>query len=113
MGAVLAHAATGRGPFDSNSPYIVAYQVVHNEPDLAGMPEGLAPLIRRCLAKDPGERPLPGEIMEALRQPSTAGAGTPGSGAAAFIPAQRRPSGQSDAEGGREQSTQWTRRIRR
>ncbi|RVU16806.1 serine/threonine protein kinase [Streptomyces antnestii] len=113
MGAVLAHAATGRGPFDSNSPYIVAYQVVHNEPDLAGAPEDLAPLIRRCLAKDPGERPLPGEIMEALRLPATAGAGTTGSGAGAFIPAQRRPSGQPLAEGGREQSTQWTRRIRR
>ncbi|MFD8776158.1 PQQ-binding-like beta-propeller repeat protein [Streptomyces sp. NPDC059916] len=113
MGAVLAHAATGRGPFDSNSPYIVAYQVVHNEPDLAGAPEGLAPLIRRCLAKEPGERPLPGEIMEALRQPATAGAGAAASGAGAFIPAQRRPSGQPLAEGGREQSTQWTRRIRR
>ncbi|MFE6956328.1 PQQ-binding-like beta-propeller repeat protein [Streptomyces sp. NPDC057696] len=116
MGAVLAHAATGRGPFDSNSPYIVAYQVVHNEPDLAGAPEDLAPLIRRCLAKEPGERPLPGEIMEALRQPSTAGTSA---GAGAFIPAQRRPSGQReagrqpDADGGREQSTQWTRRIRR
>ncbi|WP_323136332.1 serine/threonine-protein kinase [Streptomyces sp. NBC_01446] len=111
MGAVLAHAATGRGPFDSNSPYIVAYQVVHNEPDLAGAPEGLAPLIRRCLAKEPGERPLPGEIMEALRQPSTAGPGAAGAGA--FIPAQRRPSGEPHAEGGREQGTQWTRRIRR
>ncbi|MFF2476964.1 PQQ-binding-like beta-propeller repeat protein [Streptomyces sp. NPDC058066] len=110
MGAVLANAATGRGPFDSNSPYIVAYQVVHNEPDLAGAPEDLAPLIRRCLAKEPGERPLPGEIMEALRQPSTAGAG---SGTGAFIPAQRRPRGQPDADSGREQSTQWTRRIRR
>ncbi|MFF1396934.1 PQQ-binding-like beta-propeller repeat protein [Streptomyces sp. NPDC058287] len=116
MGAVLSHAATGRGPFDSNSPYIVAYQVVHNEPDLAGAPEDLTPLIRRCLAKEPGERPLPGEIMEALRQPSTAGTSA---GAGAFIPAQRRPSGQRDADrqpdadGGREQSTQWTRRIRR
>ncbi len=29
MGSVLVHAATGRGPFDSDSPYIVAYQVVH------------------------------------------------------------------------------------
>ncbi|MGX1669529.1 protein kinase domain-containing protein [Streptomyces sp. NPDC055400] len=129
MGAVLAHAATGRGPFDSNSPYIVAYQVVHNEPDLAGVPEDLAPLIRRCLAKEPGQRPLPAEIMEALRQPSPAvtgtgtgagaGAGAAGSGGGAFIPAQRPPSGlrdadrQPDADGGRERNAQWTRRIRR
>ncbi|WP_338699017.1 serine/threonine-protein kinase [Streptomyces sp. Q6] len=91
MGAVLAHAATGRGPFDSNSPYIVAYQVVHNEPDLAGVPADLVPVIRRCLAKDPAERPSPAEVMEALRQPS----------AAPRIPAQRGPSGaRTSAEAG-------------
>ncbi|MEU6662692.1 serine/threonine-protein kinase [Streptomyces sp. NPDC046821] len=91
MGAVLAHAATGRGPFDSNSPYIVAYQVVHNEPDLAGVPGDLAPLIRRCLAKDPDERPLPAEIMEELRQARGQAPEGPGQ-EPAFIPAQRRAS---------------------
>ncbi|MFC8915502.1 protein kinase [Streptomyces sp. NPDC057116] len=84
MGAVLVHAATGRGPFDSNSPYIVAYQVVHNEPDLAGVPEDLVPLLKRCLAKDPAERPTADELMGELR------AGEPEGAAAAFIPAQRR-----------------------
>ncbi|MCX5388008.1 PQQ-binding-like beta-propeller repeat protein [Streptomyces sp. NBC_00083] len=67
MGAVLVHAATGRGPFDSESPYIVAYQVVHNEPDLAGVPDDLVPVLRGCLSKDPGERPTPDELMTALR----------------------------------------------
>ncbi|QIQ03380.1 protein kinase domain-containing protein [Streptomyces liangshanensis] len=67
MGAVLVHAATGRGPFDSDSPYIVAYQVVHDEPDLSGVPEGLLPLIARCLAKEPADRPTPDELMAALR----------------------------------------------
>ncbi|WP_413757711.1 protein kinase domain-containing protein [Streptomyces sp. MMBL 11-3] len=84
MGAVLAHAATGRGPFDSDSPYIVAYQVVHNEPDLAGVPDDLVPLILRCLAKDPADRPSPAEVMDALRQPVPAPASGP------RIPAQRR-----------------------
>ncbi|MGW2053606.1 protein kinase domain-containing protein [Streptomyces sp. NPDC001840] len=70
MGAVLVHAATGRGPFDSDSPYIVAYQVVHNEPDLAGVPASLLPLVSRCLAKDPAERPTPDELMSALRAPA-------------------------------------------
>lgn len=83
LGAVLVHAATGRGPFDSDSPYIVAYQVVHDEADLAGVPEDLAPLVGRCLAKDPAQRPTPDEIMAALRPPSYE--------AAAFIPSQRRP----------------------
>lgn len=82
LGAVIVHAATGRGPFDSDSPYIVAYQVVHDQPDLGGVPEELAPLVARCLAKDPGDRPTPGEVMEALLPPSYE--------ADAFIPAQRR-----------------------
>ncbi|MFF5935405.1 protein kinase [Streptomyces sp. NPDC012508] len=83
LGSVLVHAATGHGPFDSDSPYIVAYQVVHDEPDLSGVPEALAPLVARCLAKEPAERPTPAEIMAALLPPSYE--------AAAFIPAQRRP----------------------
>ncbi|MFD3948319.1 PQQ-binding-like beta-propeller repeat protein [Streptomyces sp. NPDC058579] len=83
LGAVLVHAATGHGPFDSDSPYIVAYQVVHDEPDLTGVPDALAPLVARCLAKEAAERPTPAEIMAALQPPSYE--------AAAFIPAQRRP----------------------
>ncbi|CAM5519623.1 serine/threonine protein kinase [Streptomyces xanthochromogenes] len=67
MGAVLVHAATGRGPFDSDSHYVIAYQVVHNEPDLAGVPEDLVPVLRGCLAKDPADRPTPDELMSALR----------------------------------------------
>ncbi|MEU6847037.1 serine/threonine-protein kinase [Streptomyces sp. NPDC046716] len=86
MGAVLAHAASGRGPFDSDSPYLVAYQVVHDEPELSGVPGPLVPLIRRCLAKDPAERPSPAEIMDSLRQlPEELPASVP------LIPAQRGP----------------------
>ncbi|MFB7517532.1 PQQ-binding-like beta-propeller repeat protein [Streptomyces sp. NPDC056144] len=82
LGSVLVHAATGHGPFDSDSPYIVAYQVVHDEPDLTGVPEELAPLVARCLAKDPAGRPTPAEIMSGLLPPSYE--------AEAFIPTQRR-----------------------
>ncbi|MET9954973.1 serine/threonine-protein kinase [Streptomyces sp. NPDC006339] len=85
LGSVLVHAATGHGPFDSDSPYIVAYQVVHDEPDLTGVPADLAPLVARCLAKEPAERPTPAEIMAALLPPSYE--------AAAFIPSQRRSPG--------------------
>ncbi|MGJ5898107.1 serine/threonine protein kinase [Streptomyces sp. V2] len=67
LGSVLVHAATGRGPFDSDSPYIVAYQVVHDEPELAGVPENLAPLVLSCLAKEPEDRPTPDELMRELR----------------------------------------------
>ncbi|MEU3935346.1 serine/threonine-protein kinase [Streptomyces sp. NPDC029044] len=67
LGSVMVHAATGRGPFDSDSPYVVAYQVVHDEPDLTGVPENLAPLVARCLAKEPEDRPTPDELMRELR----------------------------------------------
>ncbi|MEV5507533.1 serine/threonine-protein kinase [Streptomyces orinoci] len=66
LASVLVHAATGRGPFESESPYIVAYQVVHDEPQLTGVPEDLIPLIKDCLAKDPAARPTPDTIMSRL-----------------------------------------------
>ncbi|ELP70026.1 serine/threonine-protein kinase [Streptomyces turgidiscabies] len=67
LGSVMVHASTGRGPFDSDSPYVVAYQVVHDEPDLTGVPSNLAPLVLRCLAKEPEDRPTPDELMRELR----------------------------------------------
>ncbi len=72
LGSLMVHAATGRGPFDSDSPYVVAYQVVHDEPDLTGVPESLAPLVLRCLAKEPEDRPTPDELMRQLRSVSAA-----------------------------------------
>ncbi|MFJ4987831.1 serine/threonine-protein kinase [Streptomyces sp. NPDC088732] len=68
MASVLVHAATGRSPFTSDSPYIVAYQVVHEEPQLEGIPSDLRPLIERCLAKDPDDRPTPDALMAELRE---------------------------------------------
>ncbi len=93
MGAVLVHAATGRGPFDSDSPYIVAYQVVHNEPHLAGVPADLVPLFRRCLAKDPADRPTPYELMVALRESSPSSSYD----TQAYIPAPRTPDPRENA----------------
>ncbi|MFD4529834.1 serine/threonine-protein kinase [Streptomyces sp. NPDC058470] len=83
LGSVMVHAATGRGPFDSDSPYVVAYQVVHDEPDLTDVPENLAPLVLRCLAKEPDDRPTPDELMRELRSVAAS------YDTQAFIPAQR------------------------
>ncbi|WP_425832417.1 protein kinase domain-containing protein [Streptomyces fractus] len=85
LGSLLVHAATGRGPFDSDSPYLVAYQVVHDEPDVSGVPEDLAPLVLACLAKEPEERPTPDELMAELRHIAAR------YDTQAFIPAQRPP----------------------
>ncbi|MGE7387484.1 serine/threonine-protein kinase [Streptomyces sp. NPDC004126] len=87
LGAVLVHAATGRGPFDSDSHYLVAYQVVHSEPDLTGLPARLVPIVARCLAKDPAERPT----AEALIAEMRAVAYPTGEDTQAFIPRPRLP----------------------
>ncbi|MBV7700942.1 PQQ-binding-like beta-propeller repeat protein [Streptomyces sp. TRM70350] len=83
LGSVIVHAATGSGPFDSDSPYLVAYQVVHEEADLTGVPQELAPLVARCLAKEPEDRPTPDELMAELRSLSAS------YDTQAFIPEQR------------------------
>ncbi|MFE4633746.1 serine/threonine-protein kinase [Streptomyces sp. NPDC056773] len=87
LGAVLVYAATGRGPFDSDSHYLVAYQVVHSEPDLTGLPERLVPLVAQCLAKDPAERPSADALIVALR----AVAYPTDQDTQAFIPRPRQP----------------------
>ncbi|MEU1182232.1 serine/threonine-protein kinase [Streptomyces sp. NPDC005820] len=87
LGSVMVHAATGRGPFDSDSPYVVAYQVVHDEPDLTGVPGNLAPLVVRCLAKEPEDRPTPDELMRELRSVAAS------YDTQAFIPEQRAEDG--------------------
>ncbi|MER0481801.1 PQQ-binding-like beta-propeller repeat protein [Streptomyces sp. Edi2] len=96
LGSVLVHAATGSGPFDSDSPYLVAYQVVHDDADLAGVPAELVPLIERCLAKAPADRPTPGTLMELLRTDAAHGAplGTPlGAPMGAALPVSMPPEG--------------------
>ncbi|WP_416967091.1 protein kinase domain-containing protein [Streptomyces sp. 4F14] len=57
LAALLTFAATGKGPFDADSPYIAAYQVLTDPPALDGVPEALHATLVHCLAKDPAERP--------------------------------------------------------
>ncbi|MEU8582043.1 protein kinase domain-containing protein [Streptomyces abikoensis] len=64
LSAVLAYAATGRGPFGDGPTASVVYRVVHDEPDLLGVPPELAPLIAAGLAKAPGKRPGVREILD-------------------------------------------------
>ncbi|MFD9435365.1 serine/threonine-protein kinase [Streptomyces sp. NPDC060002] len=97
LGSVMVHAATGRGPFDSDSPYVVAYQVVHDEPDLTGVPGNLAPLVVRCLAKEPEDRPTPDELMRELRSVAAS------YDTQAFIPSQRALEEAGDGPKGSEE----------
>jgi serine/threonine protein kinase len=66
LGAVLAFAATGRAPFGRGSAPEVAYRVVYGRPDLDALPGQLRPLIERCLAKDPRQRPTAGDLLAGI-----------------------------------------------
>jgi hypothetical protein len=69
LGAVLAFAATGQGPFGSGSTPALVYRVVHNPPDLDQVPAGIRPLAERCLAKDPGARPTAAALLAGAAYP--------------------------------------------
>ena len=66
LGAVLAFAATGIGPFGDGPTPALLYRVVNEEPDLTHTPDRLRPLIERCLAKNPADRPAPADMFELL-----------------------------------------------
>jgi serine/threonine protein kinase len=57
LGAVLAFAATGDGPFGGGSTAALVYRVVHSPANLDHVPDEVRPLAERCLAKDPSRRP--------------------------------------------------------
>ena len=66
LGAVLAFAATGAGPFGTGSTPALVYRVVHAEPGISGLPARVRPLVGRCLAKDPAARPTAGQVLAEL-----------------------------------------------
>ncbi|MFK4544672.1 outer membrane protein assembly factor BamB [Streptomyces tendae] len=66
LGALLAYAATGTGPFGGGPAHGVNYRVVHEDPDLERVPDGLAEVVARCLAKDPRRRPEVPELVGEL-----------------------------------------------
>lgn len=68
LGATLAYAATADSPFGHGSSEVMLYRVVHEEPQLYGVPDALAPLIRACLAKDPEDRPSTLQLSMRLKE---------------------------------------------
>ena len=68
LGVVLAFA-TGIRPFGVGPAEAIAYRVVHEEPDLAGLDPQVRDLVAACLAKEPSERPRPPTILELLAGP--------------------------------------------
>ncbi|GAA3818518.1 PQQ-binding-like beta-propeller repeat protein [Streptomyces phyllanthi] len=68
LGSVLTYAASGHVPFDATDVYTVAYQLVHEPPDLEGVPDWLLPVIEACLAKEQTERPDADGLLTLLQR---------------------------------------------
>ncbi|WAL96804.1 serine/threonine-protein kinase [Streptomyces sp. Je 1-369] len=66
LGSVLAYAASGALPFGTanSGVHALMFRIAQEEPDLEGLPEGLAELIAACLRKEPGDRPSLDEVLE-------------------------------------------------
>ncbi|MEU4063554.1 protein kinase [Streptomyces wedmorensis] len=63
-GALTAYAATGRLPFGTGAPDVVAFRVMSAEPDLTGTPDDLLALVTSALAKEPADRPTAAALAE-------------------------------------------------
>ena len=57
LGMVLAYAATGVHPFGAGKPAALVYRVVHERPNLAGVPSSVMAFVAQCLQKDALQRP--------------------------------------------------------
>lgn len=68
LGATLAYAATADSPFGHGSSEVMLYRVVHEEAQLYGVPDALAPLVQACLAKDPEDRPSTLQLSMRLKE---------------------------------------------
>ncbi|WP_326690561.1 serine/threonine protein kinase [Streptomyces sp. NBC_01795] len=66
LGAVLVFAATKEGPFGEGSVPAQLYRVVHDVPQLDGVPPLLRPVLARCLEKDPERRPSAEGLQDLL-----------------------------------------------
>ncbi|MCX5409740.1 serine/threonine-protein kinase [Streptomyces sp. NBC_00335] len=66
LAGVLVFAATGHAPFAGEAAADLLYGVRYGTPDFSGLPAGLLPVLLRCLAKDPDDRPADEEIAAEL-----------------------------------------------
>ena len=66
LGALLAFAASGRPPFGEGAAVAILFRIATQPADISGVPAEVRPLIDRCLAKDPAQRPTAGDLLTEL-----------------------------------------------
>ena len=103
LGAVLAFAATGEGPFGAGSTAALVYRVVYSEPDTARLPAELRPLVNRCLAKDPPHRPTATQLLAELTA-RPAGPARPAAAASSPLPRRPRPARDGPPQAGTDRA---------
>ncbi|MEO3852642.1 serine/threonine-protein kinase [Streptomyces sp. B8F3] len=64
LGQIAAFAAIGAPAYGEGSSHAVLYRIVHEDPDLSGVPAELLPLVTRCLTRDQDGRPSLTEVIE-------------------------------------------------
>ncbi|MFG2891552.1 protein kinase [Streptomyces sp. NPDC048248] len=117
LGATLAYTCTADSPFGQGSSEVMLYRVVHEEAQLAGVPDALAPLLASCLAKDPADRPSTLSLSLRLKEIAAREAhglssgpleGEPAGGASGWSHGERRtadrPTGQRAEEYARQRT---------
>ncbi|MFF3209287.1 serine/threonine-protein kinase [Streptomyces sp. NPDC002886] len=67
LGTLAAYVACGIAPFGNGPESSALYRVVHEHPDLTRVPHELYGLVSWCLAKQPGDRPQPAEVIASVR----------------------------------------------
>ncbi len=66
LGCLLTFAATGQSPFGTGSLAAVLYRVVYGPPATGGLYQEIRPLVERCLAKYPQQRPTADDLLAEL-----------------------------------------------
>jgi eukaryotic-like serine/threonine-protein kinase len=62
----VSYAASGRSPFGAGRTEAILHRILHDRPDLAGVPASLLPLVTAALAKDPQARPTAVTLLSQL-----------------------------------------------
>jgi len=66
LGATMLFAATGHAPYQGETVMDVLVRLATEPPDLSGLPDDLADIVRACLYRDPRKRPNPAAVLAHL-----------------------------------------------
>ncbi len=86
LGSTLVFAATGHAPFHGANPVETVFMLLREEPDLAGLPDELRPLIDSCMRMEADRRPTPADLQAQLAPHLFASGGDDGGTASAWLP---------------------------